>query len=90
MAHADATTLQRLLPLLRQLREIRELREKSPGSFYLGNSAFLHFHAEDGGLLADLKRPRGGGFERFAVDTPIGQRKLFDEARRRVARQDDE
>ena len=89
MAHADAAALQHLLPLLRQLRDIKELREKSPGVFYLGGSAFLHFHAEAGGVLvADLKRARGG-FDRYPVDTPIAQRKLVDDARRRVARDDD-
>ena len=90
MAHADAAALQRLLPLLRQLRDIKDLREKSPGIFYLRGSAFVHFHAEDGTLCADLKRPRGGGFDRYPVETPVDQRKLVDEARRRVARQDDD
>ena len=89
MAHADEAALARLLPLLRQLREIKGLREMKPGTFYLKGSAFIHFHDEAGALTADLKRGRGG-FDRYAVDTPVGQRKLLDDARRRVDRGDDE
>ena len=89
MAHADEDALKRLLPLLRQLREIKGLREMKPGSFYLKGSAFLHFHAEGDALFGDLKRA-SGGFDRYAVATPVGQRKLLDDAKRRVDRGDDE
>jgi hypothetical protein len=89
MAHADEETLKRLLPLLRQLREVRGLKEMKPGIFYLKGSAFLHFHDEAGTLVGDLKRSRGG-FDRYPVDTPVGQRKLLDDAKRRVDRGDDE
>ena len=90
MAHADETALQRLLPLLRQLREIRGLREMTPGIFYLKGSAFLHFHDDAGALVGDLKKAGGSGFERYPVDTAPGQRKLLDDAKRRVSRHDDE
>jgi hypothetical protein len=89
MAHADEAALAPLTPLLRQLREIKGLREMKPGIFYLKGSAFLHFHDEAGALFADLKRSRGG-FDRYAVATPVGQRKLLDDAKRRVDRGDDE
>jgi hypothetical protein len=89
MAHADEAALARLLPLIRQLREIKGLREMKPGIFYLKGSAFIHFHDEAGALVADLKRARGG-FDRYAIDTPVGQRKLLDDAKRRVDRGDDE
>ncbi|HEY9238630.1 MAG TPA: hypothetical protein VIP10_07325 [Burkholderiaceae bacterium] len=89
MAHADAAALARLLPLLRQLREIKGLRETQPGTFHLKGSAFIHFHDEAGALFGDLKRARGG-FDRYPVDTPVGQRKLLDDAKRRVDRGDDE
>jgi hypothetical protein len=90
MAHADETALQTLLPLLRQLREIKSLREKSPGIFYLKSSAFIHFHDEAGTLVADLKKATGTGFDRYSVDTPTAQRKLVDDAKRRVGRQDED
>ena len=90
MAHASEDALKRLLPLLRQLREIKGLKEMKPGIFYLKGNAFLHFHADDAGaLFGDLKRSRGG-FDRYPVDTPVGQRKLLDDAKRRVDRGDDE
>ncbi len=90
MAHADEAALQRLLPLLRQLREIKALREMKPGTFYLKGSAFIHFHDEAGTLMADLKKAGGSGFDRYAVDTPTGQRKLVDDAKRRVGRNDED
>ena len=89
MAHASEEALKGLLPLLRQLRSIQGLREMKPGIFYLKGSAFLHFHDEAGALFGDLKRSRGG-FDRYAVDSPVGQRKLLDDAKRRVDRGDDE
>jgi hypothetical protein len=89
MAHADEAALQRLQTLLRQLREIKGLREMKPGIFYLKGSAFIHFHDEAGALFGDLKRSRGG-FDRYTVDTPVGQRKLLDDAKRRVDRGDEE
>ena len=89
MAHADEAALARLLPLLRQLREIKGLREMKPGIFYLQGSAFIYFHDDAGALVADLKKPRGG-FDRYPVDAAPGQRKLLDDAKRRVARNDDD
>lgn len=86
MAHADEAALQTLLPLLRQLREIKPLREKSPGIFYLKGSAFLHFHDQAGLLVADLKNAGGSGFDRYPVGTPSGQRRLVDDAKRRVGK----
>jgi hypothetical protein len=90
MAHADDAALQRLLPLLRQLRSIPGLREMKPGIFYLKGSAFIHFHDEAGVLVADLKKKGGAGFDRYAVDAPPGQRKLVDDAKRRVANADED
>ena len=90
MADADEAALQRLLPLLRQLREIKGLREMKPGIFYLKGSAFLHFHDDAGALVGDLKKTSGSGFDRYPVDAATGQRKLLDDAKRRVNRHDDE
>ena len=90
MAHADEAALKPLLPLLRQLREIKGLREMKPGIFYLKGSAFIHFHDEAGALVADLKKAGGSGFDRYPVDTPPGQRKLVDDAKRRAGRSDED
>ena len=90
MAHADDAALQGLLPLLRQLREIKGLREMKPGTFYLKGSTFIHFHDEAGALVADLKKAGGSGFDRYPVDAPTGQRKLVDDAKRRVGRNDED
>ncbi len=86
MAHADEVALSRLLPLLRQLREIKDLREMKPGIFYLKGSAFIHFHDAAGTLVADLKKAGGSGFDRYPIDSAPAQRKLVDDAKRRVAR----
>ena len=90
MTDADEAALQRLLPLLRQLRELKGLREMKPGIFYLKGTAFIHFHDEAGALVADLKNTRGTGFDRYVVDTPPGQRKLVDDAKRRLNRHDED
>ena len=90
MARADANDLQALLPLLRQLRAILGLRENQPGIFYLRGAAFVHFHKDDGALSADLKKPTGTGFDRYPVDTPVQQRKLVDDAKRRAGGRDDD
>jgi hypothetical protein len=90
MAHADTTALQAVQPVIRQLREIKGVREMKPGIFHVRGAAFIHFHDENGVLHADLKKPGGSGFDRFAVDTAPLQRKFVDEARLRAARLDDE
>jgi hypothetical protein len=90
MAHANDAALQRLLPLLRQLREIKGLREMRPGTFYLKGSAFIQFHDEGGALVAELKRAGGSGFDRYPADAPPAQRKLVDDAKRRVARSEED
>ena len=89
MAHADPKALEPLQPLLRQLREIKGLKEVKPGIFYCRGAAFLHFHDEQGLLVADLKKPGGSGFDRYPVSTPPAQRKLVDDAKRRAGRGDD-
>jgi hypothetical protein len=90
MARADADALRTLLPLLRQLREIKGIKEMQPGVFYARRDAFIHFHDEGGLLHADLKKPGGSGFDRFALATPAEQRKLLDEAKLRARRFDDD
>ena len=86
MAHANAKALEPLLPLLRQLREIKGLKEMKPGIFYMRGTAFLHFHDEQGALVADLKRASGSGFDRYPLATAQAQRKLVDDAKRNASR----
>ena len=90
MNDVDAGLLKPLLPLLRQLREIKGLREARPGVFQLKGAAFLQFRQVDQSLVAELRRPGGTALDRYALDTPSAQRKLVDDAKRRVARSDDE
>ena len=90
MAHADLKALEPLLPLLRQLREIKGLKEVKPGIFYCRGAAFVHFHDEQGALVADLKRASGSGFDRYPLATLQAQRKLLDDTRRRANRGDDD
>ncbi len=90
MAHADPKALEPLQPLLRQLRDIKGLKEVKLGIFYCRGAAFLHFHDEQGTLVADLKKPGGSGFDRYPVSAPPAQRKLVDDARRRAGRGDDD
>ena len=90
MPTADATALQPMQALLRQLREIKGVRELRPGTFQVRGAAFIQFHTENGALHAELKKPGGSGFDRFALETPPQQRKLLDEARLRAGRLDDE
>jgi hypothetical protein len=89
MAHPDEAALKRLLPLLRQLRELKGLKEARPGIFQMKGRAFLQIQEDAGALFGELTRSRGG-IDRYAVDTPIGQRKLLDEAKRRIDRGDDD
>jgi hypothetical protein len=90
MAHADPNALEPVQMVLRQLRDIKGLKEVKPGIFYCRGAAFLHFHDDQGVLMADLKKPGGSGFDRYPVDTPPAQRKLVDDARRRAGRGDDD
>ena len=90
MTHPDSKTLEPLLPLLRQLRDIKGLREVRPGVFHCRGVAFIHFHDEQGELVADLKKAGGSGFDRYPLATPPAQRKLLDDAKRRAGRGDDD
>ena len=90
MPQADAAALQPLQALLRQLREIKGVREVRPGVFQIRGSAFIQFQSDGAALHAELKKPGGSGFDRFALDTSPQQRKLVDEARLRAGRLDDD
>ena len=90
MARADTEALRSLLPVLRQLREIKGVKETQPGTFHARRDAFIQFLSDGTVVYAELKKPGGSGFDRFALDTPSQQRKLVDEARLRAGRLDDD
>lgn len=67
MKHAGSEALARLAPVLVRLRALPALRERTPGTFYRGSAAFLHFHEDAAGDFADLKV--GREWERSRVST---------------------
>jgi hypothetical protein len=69
MARASPHALDRIEVLLAAIRGLAGLTEKSRGVFYRNSAAYLHFHEEDGAVLADLKTRPGGAFVRFALST---------------------
>jgi len=76
MRHARPEDLDAIEPLLEQLRTMRGIREKSPGIFYRGSKAFLHFHVDGDDFFADV-RLGGPGFERMRTTTKADQRALI-------------
>ena len=80
MKHASAATLSRIPGLLSELRALPGLTEKSPGKFYRGSSAFLHFHEDPAGLFVDMKER--GEWLRRAVTSKTAAAKLVRDARR--------
>ena len=78
MRHARPEDLVPLTDLLASLRELEGLTERKPGTFYRQSNAFLHFHADDAGLFADLKEH--GEFERYRVTTKGEQQALLTRA----------
>ena len=80
MRHARPDDLGPLAALLDDVRAIGGLTERSPGTFYRGSTAFLHFHVDPAGLFADLKVD--GEFVRSRVVTAKEQRALLAAARR--------
>ena len=81
MRHARADDLTRVAGLLARLRELDGLKEKSPGTFYRGSRAFLHFHEHDGDIICDV-RFDGTDFERRTVTSASAQRTLVGDVRR--------
>jgi hypothetical protein len=67
MKHAGLQALNRLEPLLKRLRDLPQLKEKSPGVFYRGSRAFLHFHEDSADFWADMRL--ADAFERLRATT---------------------
>ena len=75
MKHAGPATLQALEPLLARVRALPGLVERTPGCFYRGSRAFLHFHEDPSGTHADVKLS-ADGFTRVRAETAQEQAAL--------------
>ena len=84
MKHAGPQTLQSLAPLLVRLRALPGLVERTPGCFYKGSKAFLHFHEDPAGTHADIKLDESG-FTRVRAETAMEQDALVAAARDALA-----
>ncbi len=83
MKHAGEKALEALEPILSRLREFDGLRERKRGAFYRKAAAFVHFHEDPAGFLADLKC--GEDFVRFPVNTRAEIEAFIREAKRALA-----
>lgn len=83
MARANGADLDQIDDVLAALRLLPGVTEKKRGVFYRGRMAFVHFHNEDGTIVADAKAGPGPGFKRFALAT-TAQRAVFITALRRT------
>ena len=90
MPDIDPAALLPVQAVLRQLRDIKGVREARPGVFQLRGKPFLNFRLEGEVLQAELLKPGGVGFDRFAAAEPPQQRKLVEEAKLRAKRLDEE
>jgi hypothetical protein len=77
MRHARPEDLDRLEPLLEKLRRLDGMKEKSPGTFYRGSRAFLHFHEHEGGFFADVRLKAEEDFERLPATTAAERKALL-------------
>jgi hypothetical protein len=75
MKHAGSAALQALEPLLARVRALPGLVERTPGCFYRGSRAFLHFHEDPSGTHADVKLS-ADGFTRVRAETAQEQAAL--------------
>ena len=81
MRHAGPQTLAALEPLLRKVRRHSSLVERTPGSFYLKSTGYLHFHEDPLGTFADIKL-KGTEFTRVRATTAKEQARLLSLIRR--------
>jgi hypothetical protein len=68
MKHAGPAALQALEPLLARVRALPGVVERTPGCFYRGSKAFLHFHEGPSGTHADVKLT-ADGFTRVRAES---------------------
>ena len=77
MKHAGDAALDQLEALLAKLRALPGPVEKKRGVFYLKSKAFLHFHEDPAGLVADLRDTQGQNFDRIDVTAEPGRVQLL-------------
>lgn len=69
MARANDSALDTIEDVLSAIRAMPGAAEKKRGVFYKRRDAFVHFHIEDGAVLADAKLKPGADFTRFPLRT---------------------
>ena len=82
MKHAGSEARGRISGLLESLRALPALKEKSPGCFYVGSKAFVHFHEDGDDVFADIRPVGEADFSRLNVTGVTGQRQLLAISRR--------
>lgn len=60
MSHCPYKHLVDLEDCLTEIRRWPGMLELRPGIFYLGRTAFLHFHLKDGARSADVRAGKAG------------------------------
>ena len=85
MRHATPEDLEKIGTLLDEVRRVPGLVERTPGSFYRGSKAFLHFHDDPTGMYADVRLVAGEDFVRLRVQTEAEQSSLLGQVRQAVA-----
>ena len=76
MKHAGPATFARIPQLLAELRSRPALSEVRPGVFHLKSRAFLHFHDDASGIVADVRL--ADAFVRLPVTTASEQADLLE------------
>ena len=84
MRHARPDDLLQIQELVDELRAIDGLVERTPGSFYRGSTAFLHFHIDGDDVYCDVKLS-GPDFDRVKATTDDEQQALLAAVRRTLA-----
>jgi len=85
VAHCPYKNLADLKDCLAAIRRWPGIVEPKPGIFYLGRTAFLHFHLKDGVRTADVRAGKNWG---SGIDIPIGasagaRKRFLSEVKRR-------
>jgi hypothetical protein len=83
MKLASRRSLEALQGMLSDIRRLPDLVVKKTGTFYLKGQAFLHFHEDPQGLVADAKVD-GPEFVRFPVNSAAQKAKLLGVLRKSV------